>query len=207
MKQILIFIILALFGFLPQAFAAETNLDSSFSLQTPGSWETMSRDVMGTAPKKVTDMLDCLQEDPSNAKLLGWKLADDGKFMGAFCISFQQTGMGKLRNILKTASGDNRQKASDKFIDTFASKLHEEYGLKRNMSISGLSADLMDADNDVIMVMDGKIKSSDRDYMRSLLIFLHNDSLLNISFIHGVDVPASIIDQLDAIPVSLKWNQ
>lgn len=190
----------------PQVFAAEANLDASFNIQTPAGWETMDRDVMGSAPSKVTDMLDCAREDPSNAKLLGWKLADDGKLMGAFCISFQKSGMGKLRNILKTATGDNRQKASDKFIDTFASKLHEEYGVKRSMAISGLSADLMDADNDVIMVMDGKVKSSDREYMRSLLIFLHDDSLLNISFIYGADVPGSIVEQLDAIPASLKWN-
>lgn len=206
MRQNLLFAMLLILFSVPQCFAAEANLDSSFSLQVPAGWETMSSDVMGTAPKQITDMLDCAREDPSSAKLLGWKLGNEGRFEGAFCISFQRSGMGKLRNILKTSTGNNRQQASDKFIDTFASKLHEEYGVKRNMAISGLSADLMDADNDVIMVMDGKIKSPDREYMRSLLIFLHNDSLLNISFIHGTDVPASIVEQLDAIPVSLKWN-
>ena len=206
MKTLLLSAALALLLFIPEALAAEANIDPSFSIDVPSGWETLDTGLMSLAPKAVTSMIDCAREDPSNAKQLGYKLAEDGTFLAAYCISFQRSGMGKLRNILKSSTGENRQKASDKFIDTFASKLHEEYGVKRKMAISGLSADLMDADKDVIMVMDGKVKAGESDFMRSLLIFLHNDSLLNIGFIHAAGAPSTLVEQLDAIPVSLKWK-
>lgn len=201
---ILLFIATALAAALPAA-AAETSPDPSFVINTPeDGWESTS--APHQAPDDVKRILDCANEDPGEVKFMGWRLAADGRFQGAYCLSYQRRGMGRLRDILRDSNPEKAKQAGDKFIDTFASKLNDEYSRKRNMILSDLSADLMKADNDVIMIMDGMATGGGIEYMRGIVVFLHNDSLLNISSIYDKRAPETVKRALDAIPVSLRWR-
>lgn len=207
MKNILLPLLCSLFlGLALPAHAAQVRPHPAFSLNVPDGWESSGTGGVHQAPQSVRDVLDCANEDPGEIKLMGWKLLEDGRFEGAYCISYQRRGMGRLREILRNAVGDEAKKAADKFIDSFASKLNDEYGRKRKMTISDLSADLMKADNDLIMVMDGKVSGGGRQFLRGLVVFLHGDGLLNVSTIHDVRAQSQVKQALDAIPVSVSWQ-
>ena len=187
------------------AQAADISPDPSFSVSVPDGWETLQGSVR-QAPESVRAAIDCADEDPGEIKVHGWALAEDGGFHGAYCISYQRRGMGRLRDILNDPSPDKVKEAGDRLIDSFASKLNDEYGRKRNMTVSDLSADLLRADGDVIMVMDGMVTGSGIQYMRGTVVYLHDDSLLNISSIYDRRAPETVKRALDAIPVSLRWQ-
>lgn len=206
LRRILPVLVALLFLVLTPAHAAEVSPDSSFLITVPDGWESLGTGSVSQAPQAVVKAIDCANEDPGDVKLLGWKLSSGGEFEAAYCISYQRRGMGKLRQIIKSSSGADRKKASDKFIDTFASKLNEEYSIKRKMTLSDLSADLMTADNDVVLVMDGKLKGQGRELLRSLVVYLHDDGLLNISFIYDVNAPLHVSRALDVLPISVKWQ-
>ena len=187
------------------AEAADIRPDPSFSLTVPDGWETLQGSVR-QAPESVKAAIGCADEDPGEIKVLGWELAEDGRFHGAYCISYQRRGMGRLRDILNDPNPDKAKEAGDKLIDSFASKLNDEYSRKRNMTVSDLSADLIKADGDVIMVMDGLVTGSGVQYMRGTVVYLHDDALLNISSIYDKRAPETVRRALDAIPVSLRWH-
>lgn len=186
--------------------AAEVSPHYAFSISVPDGWQSLASGNVLQAPQEVKALIDCAGEDPGETKLLGWKLSAGGAFEGAYCISYQSRGMGRLRELLRMGKGDEGQKAADKFLDSFASKLTEEYTRKRSMTLADLSGDLMRADTDVIMVMDGKVSGNSRQYLRGIVVYLHHDGLLNISSIYDTGASAGTKKALDDIPVSLKWQ-
>ncbi len=187
------------------AWGGEVKLGDSCTLAVP-DWKMLNHADMNLAPEAVKKVIDCANEDPGEEKLLGWILGEGETFQAAFCLSLQKKGMGKLRSLIKSSQGPRRKQLSDNFIDTFASKLNEEYKTKRGMALLELSGDLMDADNDLILVMDGKLKDTNRQLIRGLVVFLHKDSLLNVSVIYDAAAPEEVVRRLDAIPISLSWN-
>lgn len=205
MKSIFLLLLLAgVTAFAPSAFAAQISPDPSFTLNVPDDWEGTG--AVHEVPQVVKNVIDCANEDPGEIKYAGWRVAADGRFMGAYCISYQKRGMGRLREILQSGDSEKAKQAADKFLDTFASKLNDEYSRKRNMTVNDLSADLMKADNDVIMVMDGMMTGGGVQYLRGIVVYLHNDGLLNISSIHDKRAPDTVRRGLDGIPVSLRWQ-
>lgn len=209
MKQKLmrIFALAGLCLLLPLSIAEAATLmpDASVKVAVPDDWEKVDGNFSG-ANAEVSRIFDCTSESPSQLKTLGWKSGSDGQITAAFCISYQLSGIGKMRNLLKSSQGKEREAIAAKFLDSFASKLKSEYTVKRKMALSDLSAALMEAGNDFVVIVDGKITDGGRRLFNSSTVYLHGDSLLRISFVYRDSTPPSIVDQLDAIPLSVEWR-
>lgn len=180
--------------------------DSSVTLRVPDGWDSVHRDFSGLTPPSVAGALDCVDANPSELTLVGWKLDESGVVEGAYCVSFRKNGMGRALNILKTSQGKEKEEAAAKFTDTFAGVIMAGYS-KRKMKVVDMSADLINAGKDVVMVLDGKIRDTSGEYIRSATVYLHNDSMLSINSVYKTTSPVKIADQLDAIPVSVEWRK
>ncbi len=192
---------------LPGSFAAAEVLtpDAGVSLTVPDDWEKVTSGFTSANPE-VSRIFDCATEDPGRLQTLGWKSEGDGKVTAAFCVSYQKSGMDKVRGLLKNSSGKEREAIAAKFLDSFAGKLKAEYTVKRKMAVKDLSADLLEAGDGFVVVMDGKIVDGPVTRINSSTIFLHDDSLLRISFVYSESAPASLVERLDAIPLSVEWK-
>ena len=208
MKQKLMYVV-ALMGFwlfVPLCAGAATVMpDVSVRVTVPDDWEKVDSNFSG-ANAEVSRIFDCTSESSSQVKTLGWKSGSDGQVTAAFCISYQRSGIGKMRNLLRSSKGPEREAIATKFLDSFAGKLKSEYAVKRKMPLSDLSADLMEAGSDFVVVMDGKITDGGGRLFNSSTIYLHGDSLLRISFVYKNSTPSFVVDQLDAIPLSVEWK-
>lgn len=187
------------------AFAASVSPDTDFSLTVPEGWELLG--VNGASlPEAVAKRLDCVDDAPSEGKLVGWKTDAGGAFVGAFCVTYRKSGMGKALRMIKSSRGKQREDMAAKFIDTFAGTLHAGYA-KRDMRVVDLSGDLLDAGDDLIMIMDGKVQGGDGTYMRSSTVIMHGDGMLNVGSVYGAAAPDAVRDDLDGLPLSVVWKK
>lgn len=185
--------------------AESLTLDPAVSLTLPDGWER-ANSGFASANAEVSRIFDCATSDSSQVKTLGWKSGDSGGVVAAFCVSFQKSGIGKMRKLLKESKGKEREAVAAKFLDSFAGKLKSEYMEKRKMQVTDLSADLLEAGNGFAVVMDGKVIDGPTTRLHSSTIYLNGDSLLRVSFIYMESAPASLVEQLDAIPLSVEWQ-
>lgn len=186
------------------AFAATIAPDQDFTLQAPDGWEVLSRDFANLTHPSVAHVLDCVSDDPAELKQVGWKI-ENGKVFGAYCISYRKSGMRQAAVLLKYSKGKEHEDLTAKFVDTFAGAIHAGYA-KRNITVRDMSADLLDAGDDIIMILDSRIAGEAGDYVRSATAFLHDDSLLNVGFIYNTSAPLSVREQLEAMSLSVKWK-
>ena len=178
--------------------------DSGVSVTVPDGWERAGGGF-ASANAEVTRIFDCTAEDPGQIKTLGWKTESDGKVTAAFCISYQKSGIGKVRSLLKNSKDKEREAVAAKFLDSFAGKLKSEYA-KRKMKVADLSADLLEVGEGFVVVMDGKIVDGATTLLNSSTVYLQGDALLRVSFVYNESTPASVVEQLDAIPLSVNWK-
>lgn len=186
------------------ARAETVSPDTNVTVAIPDGWETVTSNFT-SANADVARIFDCTAEDPRQLKVLGWKAESDGKVSVAFCISYQKSGIGKMRSLLKNSKDKEREAIAAKFLDSFAGKLKSEYE-KRNMKVVDLSADLLEAGNGFVVVMDGKIADGATTRFNSSTVYLQGDALLRISFVYTESTPPSVVDQLDAIALSVNWK-
>lgn len=184
-----------------QATGAAVAPDPGFTLDVPGDWQS-TRDAAGATPEAVKAALECVDEKPL---MTGWKLGD-GAVQGAFCVSYWRSGGGKTLRLLKTTSGSARDEAFGTFADIFASKIHAGYR-KRQAQVSDLSATLLSAGEQVISVIDGRVRHGGKTYMRSDTVYLRGDAILCIGTIYDVSAPPSVGAQTDALPLSVEWKR
>ena len=179
-------------------------VEPGVSVTLPDGWERADFGF-ASANAEVSRIFDCATGDPGQVKTLGWKTGSDGKVTAAFCISYQNTGIGKVRNLLKTSTDKEREAIAAKFLDSFAGKLKSEY-LKRKMKVADLSADLLEAGDGFVVVMDGKIADGGATLMNASTIYIQGDGLLRISFVYRGSTPPDVVEQLDAIPLTVDWR-
>lgn len=198
--------VMGCFLLLPAGFAGAEMLqpDSGISVTVPDGWERAASGF-ASANAEVARIFDCTSEDPGQIKTLGWKAESDGKVTAAFCISYQKSGIGKMRSLLKSSKDKEREAVAAKFLDSFAGKLKSEYA-KRKMKVADLSADLLEVGDGFVVVMDGKIADGATTRLNSSTVYLQGDALLRISFVYTTSTPASVVEQLDAIPLSVDWK-
>ena len=186
------------------ALAAIMEPDAGIRVTVPDDWEKTHSSYAATNTE-VTRIFDCTSEDAAQLKYLGWKTTSDGQVAAAFCISYQKSGIGKMRTLLQNSKGKERDTIAAKFLDAFAGKLKSEY-MKRKMSVADLSADLLEVGDGFVLVMDGKIVDGTTTRVNSSTVFLQDDALLRISFVYDESVAAAVVEQLDAIPLSVIWK-
>lgn len=179
-------------------------VEPGVSVTLPDDWERADSGF-ASANAEVARIFDCATGDPGQIKTLGWKTGSDGKVTAAFCISYQSSGIGKVRNLLKTSKDKEREAIAAKFLDSFAGKLKSEYQ-KRRMKVADLSADLLEAGDGFVVVMDGKIADGAATLMNASTIYIQGDGLLRISFVYRGSTPPAVVEQLDAIPLSVDWR-
>ena len=191
---------------LPAGLARAETLhpDSGVSVTVPDGWERAGSGF-ASANAEVTRIFDCMAEDPGQIKTVGWKAGGDGKVTAAFCISYQKSGISKVRSLLKNSKDKEREAVAAKFLDSFAGKLKSEYA-KRKMKVADLSADLLEVGDGFVVVMDGKIVDGATTLLNSSTVYLQGDALLRVSFVYNESTPASVVEQLDAIPLSVNWK-
>lgn len=206
MKQILVCLTVAVWmTFTAGSAGAAVVLPSpDVSVVIPDGWETAEGDI-AAARNVLLRFFDSAGEQSSRLKALGWKTKDND-IIAAFALVYHPSGMGKVRMLLKNSSGKEREAVAARFLDSFAGKIKDEYVNKRNMGVTALSADLLEAGDDFVVIIDGKITEGSRKRLRSSTIYLHKDALLHISVIHDESVARAVRDQLDAIPLSVEWK-
>ena len=69
-----------------------------------------------------------------------------------------------------------------------------------------MSADLLEAGDGFVVVMDGKIADGAATLMNASTIYIQGDGLLRISFVYRGSTPPAVVEQLDAIPLSVDWR-
>ena len=209
MSQIFIRIstILILFFFLFPASTIKAEvlqLDPKISITVPNGWERVNTGF-ASANAEVTRIFDCVVEDPAQLITVGWKTESDGRVAASFCVSYQKSGIGKVRSLLRSSKDREREVIAAKFLDSFAGKLKSEYK-KRKMQVTDLSADLLEFGDGFVVVMDGKIVDGPSTRLNSTTVYLQGDALLRISFVYDTSAHASVVEQLDAIPLSVNWK-
>lgn len=199
---------IALFAFFLAAVparAATVEPHPSFTMETPDGWDYLIRDFDNLAHPTVAHVLDCVNDDPAELKRVGWK-REDGKILGAYCVSFRDSGMRPAGVMLKYSSGKDRERIIQSFSDTYASEIYSGYA-GRKVQVREMSADLLEAGEDFILLMDCAISAQTGEYIRSATIILHDDSLLKIGTVRPVGAPESMIEILEAMPLSVKWKK
>jgi hypothetical protein len=186
------------------AFAAPLQPGPNVSLQTPEGWESLNKDFATLTHPAVRRLLNAVDTDASELKQVGW-LMKGTALQGAYCVSFRQSGMGKALRILQDAKGTEREKAAEKFADTFAGVIQAGYD-KRGVHVEAINAEIIEAGADMIMVMDAMLRDGAGGFMRSETVFLHGDSMLSISAVHDLKAGQSVASQLEAIPLSVQWK-
>ena len=187
------------------AGAAVVMPDGKVSVTVPDEWEK-ANSRYASANAEVTRIFDCANEDPARIKAFGWKTGSDGKVAAAFCVTYYSSGMGKMRTLLGASQGKEREALAAKFLDTFAGKVKLEYQGKRQMPVNGLSADLLEAGENFVVVMDGQVHDGARVLFRSSTAYMHGDALLSVNWVHDASAPQSLVQQLDAIALSVEWK-
>lgn len=202
--------VLALFFFVsaPQlkAFAETAEFAKAFSIQVPDNWDSADQDIAGTVPKAVASLLNCVDDTPSELLRVGWKLDASGKVLGAYCISYQRKGMGRVRSLLKTSTGEQREEIAAMVVDNFAGKIHKGYEEKRNMRVKDMSGELIEAGEDAILVIDAKITGDSARFMRSGTAFLHGEACLSVDAVYDPAAPAPLLKELEDMPMSVQWK-
>lgn len=187
------------------ALAASLRPGPGVTVQVPDGWKDADRDFGTLIHPAVRQALSCVDTDPEELRHVGW-LLDGNTLQGAYCVSFRQSGMGKALHILKSARGGDREAAAAKFADTFAGILQAGYS-RRGIQVEAMNAEIFDAGADVIMVMDGLVRSGSERLLRSETVFLHGDSMLSIGAVHAEKAPQTVAGQLEAIPLSVQWKK
>lgn len=187
------------------AFAESVRPDADFTMTTPDGWDSLNCDFAELYHPTVAHMLDCVDEEPSRLKQIGWKM-EGSKVLGAYCISYRKTGMRNAAVLLRNSRGSEREALSKKFIDTYAGEIQSGYR-RRGIALTDMSADLLEAGKDLIMILDSKISGPGGKYMRSATIILHDDALLNVGTVYALDAPSAVSAQLDAMPLSVVWRR
>jgi hypothetical protein len=190
----------------PRILAAEVALDAGCSVSIPDGWETLGRDVAELADPDVKRLFDCLDESVGELKVLGWKKGTDNALQGAFCLRYRKDGMGKVLGLLKQSAGKERDEAAGRVIDAFAGDIHASYG-RRDMRVTDMSGDMLDAGDGVIMILDGKIQGAGFSLMRSTTAILHGDSLVHVGVVYVATAPPSVVEQLEELPLTVKWKK
>lgn len=191
--------------FCPFAIAATVRPDADFSMDTPDDWDSLRRDFARLAHPTVAHMLDCVDDNPSHLKEIGWKV-EGNKVLGAYCISYRKSGMRQAAVLLRGSKGKEHEALAKKFIDTYAGEIQSGYQ-RRGIALTDMSADLIDAGKDLFMILDSKISDPTGQYMRSATVILHDDALLNVGTIYAVNAPLVVRDQLEAMPLSVTWRR
>lgn len=207
MKKLLAFLTtLTLQVFLGSTALAESvRPDADFTMTTPDGWDSLRRDFSELSHPAVAHVLDCVDEDPSRLKQIGWKM-EGSKVIGAYCISYRKSGMRNAAVLLRNSKGNEREALSKKFVDTYAGEIQSGYQ-RRGIALTDMSADLIEAGKDLIMILDSKISGPNVQYMRSATIILHNDALLNVGTVYALDAPSAVSASLEAMPLSVVWRR
>jgi len=187
------------------AHAETVGPDPSFTLELPDDWNYLIREYRDLTHPTVAHVLDCVNDDPSELKRVGWKMRD-GKVAGAYCVSFRKSGMRPAGVLLKYSTGEERERISKSFVDTYASEIFSGY-TDRKIRVKDMSADLLEVEQDFILVLDCAISGDTGEYIRSATIVLHDDSLLKIGTVYPVGAPDSVVELLDTVPLSVKWKK
>lgn len=195
----------AVLAFSPHAVAGTIEPDPDFRMSAPDGWEHLIRDFSNLTHPTVAHVLDCVDENPALLKQVGWKM-DGKKVLGAYCISYRKSGMRQAAVLLRYSKGKEHDDLAKKFIDTYAGEIAGGYQ-RRDIRLSGMSADLLEAGQDLIMILDSRIDGSTGQYMRSATIVLHDDALLNVGTVYALDAPQAVKDELDALPLSVVWRR
>ncbi|MCL1939389.1 MAG: hypothetical protein FWG04_01865 [Desulfovibrionaceae bacterium] len=204
MKKLLTTLAMCCFLCCAPAFAASLQPGPNVSLQTPGDWESVSRDFAILTHPAVYRLLNAVDAGAPELKQVGW-LMKGNTLQGAYSVSFRQSGMGKALRILQEAKGAEREKAANTFADTFAGVIQAGYD-KRGVHVGAITAEIIEAGADMIMVMDTMLRDESGEFMRSETVFLHGDSMLSISAVHDLKAGQSVAAQLEAIPLSVQWK-
>jgi hypothetical protein len=193
----------------PGTARAATLADRSghFTLELPEGWEVTDQDFRQVRPG-LAEFFDCLDVNAAELRFLGWLPNQRGEgnqaVSAAFCVTYRPQGLSKAGRIVRESSGKQREEASARFIDVFVSKIHDNYA-KRKLKLEDLSADLIEAGNDLVLVLDSRINSPVGPFMRSTTAVLHGDGIVEIAMIYAPDAPKIVTDQLDALSQSLNW--
>lgn len=192
------------FGLTP-AHAATFQPDSSVAMNVPDGWQSSKSNYGSTVPAPVNAVFDCVSRNPSEVKIVGWKLEGD-TVEGAYCVTYQKSGMGRVREILKTTQGENREQAAAKVMGAFAAEVQGGMANK-GLSVTDFNANIIDAGKDVVVVVDGKGSGASGEFARSSTMILHGDGLLTIGSLHGTAASGETVKQLDAIAGTVKWKR
>lgn len=187
------------------AHAERINPDPDFSMDTPKGWDYLLRDIANLTHPTVAHVLDCVDDDPSQIRQVGWKL-DDKKVIGAYCISYRKSGMRPAAVLLQHSKGKEHEALAKKFIDTYAAEIQSGYQ-RRNIPVTDMSADLFDTGDDLLMILDARISDATGEYMRSATLILHDDALVKIGTVYRLDAPSDVTEQLEAMPLSITWRR
>ena len=131
---------------------------------------------------------------------------DGKKVLGAYCVSYHKSGSRQAAVLLRYSKGKEHDDLAKKFVETYAGVIAGGYK-RRDIRLIDMSADLLEAGKDLIMILDGKVDGSTGQYIRSATIILHDDSLLNIGAVYALDAPQAVKDELDAMPLSVTWRR
>lgn len=187
------------------ACAASISPDPDFTMTTPDGWDILLRDFSNLTHPSVSHVLDCVDDDPSQLKQIGWKLQDN-KVLGAYCITYRKSGMRQAAVLLQYSKNEERDALAKQFTDTFAGEIQSGYA-KRKIALTAMSADLLKAGKDIMLILDSTATASTGSFMRSSTVILHDDSLINIGTVYAIDAPESVKQALEAMPLSIKWRR
>ncbi|MDR1489164.1 MAG: hypothetical protein LBS65_01570 [Desulfovibrio sp.] len=176
-----------------------------FSLDLPEGWNMAGNDFSGPDRDHLAKFFDCLDAETSELRFLGWRKPVAGASIpAAFCVTYRPQGAGKAAQILRESEGRRKEEVTARFIDVFVARMHENYA-RRGLAMEVGSADLIEAGDDLILILDAGLRSRTGTFRRSSTVFLHEDALLEIGTIYTRKTPISAMDQLDALPQSLIW--
>lgn len=188
-----------------QAAAGRVHPDRDFSVNVPDGWQTLSDGIRQNVPPSVSSVLDCVDDVPSELKMVGWKLGENDKVEGAFCITYKKGGFGKVRQALKESKGKDRETLVAKYMDSVAAHIKQGYENKRGMRVA-MTGELLEAGQDFVLVLEGRVKGPEGQRARTATAYLHGDGQVTINGLYALDAPDAVLNALDAIPVTLQWN-
>lgn len=186
------------------AGAASLQTDSA-TLAVPDGWQSAKGNYASSVPASVNAVFDCVSRNPNEVKIVGWKLEGD-VVEGAYCVTHQKSGMGRVREILKTTQGADREKAASAVMDAFTAEVQAGMTSK-GLSVSDMSANIIEAGKDLLVVIDGKGSGSAGSFVRSSTMILHGDGLLTVGSLHKDSASGALVKQLDDIAASVKWKK
>ncbi|MDR2800351.1 MAG: hypothetical protein LBB52_03680 [Desulfovibrio sp.] len=176
-----------------------------FSLDLPEGWDMAGQDFSGPERDRLAKFFDCLDAEASELRFLGWrKPADGASIPAAFCVTYRPRGAGKAARILRESEGKRKEEATAGFINVFVARMQENYA-RRGLEMEVGSADLIEAGEDLVLILEAGLRSRTGTFRRSSTVFLHDDALLEIGAIYTRKTPVFAMEQLDALPQSLNW--